>query len=125
MRIFCLAAVACLSLMGAACATTDITNPGTSPPPITAENTVIDEKAAIAAELAYITAAEAFVTARDRQLVSPEVLATARAHLIRSYDALKLAREARRALNARSFAEQAAIVVSAAGDVRRLLPSSP
>lgn len=124
MRIFCLAAVACLSLMGAACATTDITNPGTSPPPITGENTVVDEKAMIAAELAYITAAEAFVTARDRQLVSPEVLATARSALIRSFDALKLARTAYRAGSASSFAEQAAIVISAAAEARRLAAPS-
>lgn len=124
MRIFCLAAVACLSLMGAACATTDIPNPGTSPPPITGENTVVDEKAMIAAELAYITAAEAFVTARDRGLLPASTLAAARTALIRSNDALRLARTAYRAGNARTFAEQAAIVVSAATEARRLVAPS-
>ena len=114
----------CAALALASCAPTTgsgLALPGVDPV-VSLQGTSVDEKALIAAELAYITAAQSYVTARDRQLLPAETLATARAALIRSFDALKLARTAYRAGDANSFAAQAALVISAAAEANRLLP---
>lgn len=111
----------CAGLMLAACATT--TGPAIGPAPIAStQGTVIDEQALIGAELAYNTAANAYLTARNRGLLPAATLAQARTALLRSYDALELARRAYEIGDATSFARQAALVISAAAEAKRLVP---
>lgn len=111
----------CAALALGACAPTG-SFPGLGIGPIAStQGTLIDEKALIATELAYNTAGEAYLVARQRGLLPAATLAQARAALIRSFDALVIARRAYDAGNADSFAAQAAIVVSAAAEAKRLV----
>ncbi len=113
----------CAALALASCAPTTGAGAGDGlGPVISTQGTVIDEKALIGAELAYNTAASAYLVARERNLLPEATRAQARAALIRSFDALKLARRAYEIGDANSFAAQAAIVISAAAEAQRLVP---
>lgn len=121
LRFVAIAACAALSL--AACATA----PGgsTTGPPgpvITGSATALDEKALVAAEIAYNVAANAYVVADGKGLLSASVKAEAKSRLVTAYDALKAARSAYAAGNASTFVEQVARVTILADQVRKLVP---
>lgn len=124
-RMFCLAAVACIGLLTAACTTTAPAQTGTSPPPITAtQNTLLDEKVLFGAEATYNVAAAAYLSADSRDQLSPTVKAQVRTHLVNAYAAILAARSAYAAGNASSFTEQIAAIGTLAAQAQRLLPAS-
>lgn len=114
----------CAALAIAACSPTTTSGPGPigGAPVISTQGTVMDEKALIAAELAYNTAGESYLVARERGLLPAATLAQARTVLGRAYSALLLARRAYAIGDANTFAAQAALVFSAAAEAKRLLP---
>jgi len=96
---------------------------GSSPPPVTAQGTLADERALYALEAAYNVAAHAYVTADDRGQLSAELKARIRPALQSSYAALLAARAAYRAGDAATFAAQAGAVVEFANRARALIPT--
>jgi hypothetical protein len=109
----------CAALALAGCATTGGT-PTTPTPAVCPAG--LSQCALDAAELSYNTAAEAWIVARDRNLLSPSQLEQARQALIRSFDALKLARAAFDLRDTSGFAAQVRAVSIAAAEAARLLP---
>lgn len=110
----------CAALALTACGPTG-TIPDIGAPIASTQATTMDEKALIALELAYNTAGTAYLTARDRGLLPAATLTQSRTALLRSYDALLLARRAYSIGDASSFSAQAALVISAAGEAKRLV----
>lgn len=120
------AVVACAALSLAACATAGSgTTTGPPGPVVSGQNTALDEKALIAAELAYNSAATAYLAADQRGLLTAAQRKEWGGRLITAYDALKLARQAYAAGNASTFVEQLARVTILADQVRRGLPPRP
>lgn len=86
-----------------------------------AAHTVLDEKALYAAEAAFNVPAQAYIAADEADLLSPEHKAAAKALLLKSYEALQLARKAyavgdaatfaAKVVSAKAFAEQARVIV--------------
>lgn len=95
---------------------------GADPVPIV-QNHVLDERALIAAETAYNIAGEAYLTAHRRNLIPVDIQPQARDLLVRSFDALLLARQAYAVGNATTFAEQVAIASRLAAEAKRLIPN--
>lgn len=113
----------CGALCLAGCATLPPPTGSAGPPPIVStQGTLVDERALFAAEAAYNVAAHAYLTADDRGQLPAGVRATARDALIKSFDALEVARRAYAAGDAPTFAAQAAAVIALAADARRLIP---
>lgn len=94
----------------------------TAPPVVSTSGTLRDEQALFAVEAAYNVAANAYVTADSRGLVTPDVRERVRPLLIQSYQALELARTAYRVGDATTFAAQAAEATSLAIRARDLIP---
>lgn len=83
----------------------------TTPPPVSAQQTLIDERALFAAEAAYNVAANAYLVADGQGVLSAPVKAQAKGFLGQAYAALRLARSAYTVGDARSYAAQVAAVL--------------
>lgn len=112
-----LIAVACAMAL-AGCSTTYA--PGTTPV-VSAQETVLDERALFTAEAAYNVAATAYLAAAGRDQLPAAAKAQARAVLVRSYDALKLARSAYAVGDAATFAAQISAATAFATHARAVL----
>ena len=121
-RLMSLAIVCALSLTAAACATMPAAPPGSGPPPVTAaQNTLLDERALFAAEATYNVAAQAYLAADGRGQIPAPTKAAARSILIRSYEALRLARQAYQIGEADTFTAQIASAAALAAEARALV----
>lgn len=88
---------------------------------VSTQETLIDERALFAAEAAYNVAATAYLTAVDNGQLEGARKASSKAVLVRSYEALLAARQARSVGEASTFTTQAAAALSLAQQVTALL----
>jgi hypothetical protein len=87
-----------------------------------ASDTLVDEKALIAAETAYNLPAHAYVTFDATGNITPELKAKVRPLLIKSYDALKLARVAYNAGDGCSLKRYSDLAQAFGSQAKALLP---
>lgn len=118
MRKIMLAAVLGLSLSLGACVSTEGVAPNSCG---IAADTVKDEKAMYAAELAYNIPANAYVTLDAQGLLSTETKAKVRPHLISAYNALTVARTAHKLSNTCAFYNATALVKQSSDAAKALL----
>lgn len=119
MKRLMIAAAAALMLTGGAltaCAPT-------GEPAVTTRTTAIDEKALFAVEAAYNVTGTAYLAAVDAGVLTGARKDQVKIKLQLAYSALLAARRAYEIGDARTFAEQAAAVISATDQAKALIPS--
>ena len=120
-RFLAAAGLAVALLSTAACGTTSWPSDPAGPV-VTGSQTVLDEKALASAELAYNTAAKAYISIDTRGLWPAGVKEKVKPIMMDARVALTLAEQAYDAGNASTFAAQAALVTKLAGDALALIP---
>ena len=128
MRMFAMAALALVAVIGAGCSgCSSLDIGGVRNDRGVFEGQVVDEKALYAAEAAFFGANTAAEAAVDNGLLkggSPQALQVAD-YLAKAHDALKAARAAYQVGEARSYADKLASVQTFVGAAWALLPAKP